>query len=204
MRRAPIAKLLSLGLLLAIPGTIYGQNDTPLTKEQKAEVRVWRIVNPLSLLGVATGSAIEQWRDHPSQWGQGGAGYARRAGASLGFVSSQNMIALYVDDKLGLDPRFHRSQNTGIWPRARDAMVQTFVATRDSGEKTLNISEFSGAYGAGFLSNAWYPVGAHGPGDALVRGSISIGYNTMSNVMKEFWPDFKRLGREKILRRHDP
>jgi hypothetical protein len=197
-----MGKLLSLGLLFTMPAVLYGQNDTPLSNEQKAEVRLWRIFNPLSLLGIAAGSAIEQWRDDPSSWGQGGAGYARRAGAALGFVASQNMIALYVDDKMGLDPRFHHSHNTGLWPRALDAMGQTFVAYKDDGGRTLNVSELTGVYGAGFLSDAWYPAGSRGVGDALLRGSISLGYNSASNVVKEFWPDFKRLGREKILHRH--
>jgi hypothetical protein len=196
-------KLLSFGLLFTIPSLLCGQNDTPLTKEQKAEVRVWRIFNPLSLLGVTTGAAIEQWRDDPGAWGQGGAGYARRAGAALGFVSTQNMIALYMDDKMGLDPRFHHSHNTGIWPRARDAMAQTFVAYTDSGGRALNVSELAGVYGAGFLSDAWYPAGSRGVGDAILRGSLSLGYNSMSNVVKEFWPDLKHLGREKLLHRHD-
>jgi hypothetical protein len=199
-----IGNLLTYSLLLTTPTLLCGQNDTPLTKEEKAEARIWRIFNPLSLLGVTTGAAIQQWRDDPSSWGQGGAGYARRAGAALGFVSAQNMIGLYFDDKLGLDPRFHRSEKTGFWPRALDAMGQTFVGYKDGGGRTFNVSEFAGAYGAGFLSDAWYPAGSRGVGNPLLRGSLSIGYNSASSVVKEFWPDLKRLGREKLFHRHDP
>jgi hypothetical protein len=108
-----------------------------------------------------------------------------------------------MDDKLGLDPRFHHSDKTGFWPRALDAMGQTFAAYTDSGGRTFNVSEFAGVYGAGFLSDAWYPPGSRGVGDAVLRGSLSLGYNSASNVVKEFWPDLKRLGREKLLRLHD-
>jgi hypothetical protein len=196
-----IAKSLTSVTLLLTPGFLSGQNDTPLTTKEKAEIRFWRIVNPMSVLGSTTGAAIEQWRDHPPEWGQGGAGYARRVGAGFGWITTQNMLGLLVDTKLHLDPRFRHSEKAGIWDRAWDAMVQNFVAYKDSGGRTINYSEFVGSYGAGFMSDAWYPAGSRGAGDALVRGTIGLGFNTMSNVAKEFWPDIKRLGREKILHR---
>ena len=37
--------------------------------------------------------------------------------------------------------------------RASDAIVQNFVAYKDSGGRTVNYSEFVGSYGAGFMSD---------------------------------------------------
>ena len=201
MAASGTAKLLISVFVCLAPGIACGQKDTPLTTSQKAEVRIGNIVNPWSLLGSITGAAIEQWRDHPPEWGQGGAGYARRVGSGLGWIAIQNMIGLELDVKMGMDPRYHPSHATKIWARARDAMVQNFIGYKDSGARALNYSEFAGSYGAGFLSDVWYPNGSRGFNDALVRGSIGLGFNSLSNVGKEFWPDIKRLAREKILHR---
>ena len=191
-------KLLILGILLGGSTSLSAQSDTPLSTSEKAVIRFERMIDPLTLLYSAAGAGIGQWRDEPPEWRQGAAGFGRRFAASEGWKVTQNSISLGFDKAFGLDPRFHRSNETRIWPRLRGAVMQTLVAYKDSGGRSFNYSEVCGSYGASLISNSWFPSHSNGVGDALERGTIGLSLNTASNVAKEFWPDIRR----KVLRRN--
>jgi hypothetical protein len=189
---------------LLIPGILAGgcvlqaaQIDTTLSASEKAAIRLKRMVDPLSLVYSVAAAGIGQWRDEPPAWQQGAGGVGRRFAASEGWKVTQNSLALGFDTAFGLDPRFHPSRETAFWPRLRGALSQTLVAYTDSGGRAFNFSEVGSSYGASFLSNSWFPAHYNGAGDALERGTIGLGLNTASNVVKEFWPDIRR----KVLRR---
>ena len=197
-------KLLRIGILLAAPGWLTAQSppsatDTPPTPAEKAEARILRVIGPVEQIGAFAGAGLEQWYDHPAEWKQGVLGYTRRLGAADGWLVAQNSIGFGMDTALKLDPRYHHSQQHGFWPRMKDAMLQNFLAYTDSGGRMVNYSEFASSYGAGFLSNIWYPRSANGVGGALQRGSIGLAFNTATNVGKEFRGDIGRLIRTKIL-----
>jgi hypothetical protein len=194
------SKSLIFGMFLAAPGLLVAQvaqNDTPLSTSEKAVTRFERLVNPLTFLYSAMGAGIGQWRDQPSEWGQGAGGFGRRFAASEGWKATQNSLGLGLDAAFHLDPRFHPTHETRFWPRLRGAALQTVVAYTDSGGREFNYSEVCGSYGASLIANSWFPPHSNGGGNAFVRGSIGLSLNTASNVVKEFWPDIRR----KILRR---
>jgi hypothetical protein len=189
--------LLIPGILACGCVLLAAQIDTPLSASDKAAIRLKRMVDPLSLVYSVAGAGIGQWRDEPPAWQQGAGGVGRRFAASAGWKATQNSLALGFDTAFGLDPRFHPSHETALWLRLRGALSQTVVAYTDSGGRAFNFSEVGSSYGASFLSNSWFPAHYNGAGDALQRGTIGLGLNTASNVMKEFWPDIRR----KVLRR---
>lgn len=193
----PYRVVLIFGMLLWGLTLGAAQIDTPLSPSEKAAIRVERMVNPVTMLYSLAGAGIGQWRDEPPEWGQGAGGVGRRFAASQGWKMTQNSLALGFDTALGLDPRFHHSQETRIWPRLRGAVLQTVVAYKDSGGRTFNFSEVGSSYGASFIANSWFPAHSNGVGDAVERGTIGLGLNTASNVVKEFWPDIRR----KVFRR---
>jgi hypothetical protein len=47
-------------------------------------------------------------------------------------------------------------------------------------------------YGAGLLSNVWYPSRINSAGDGLERGSLGLAIDAATNLGTEFWPDFKK------------
>jgi hypothetical protein len=188
---------LILGIQTGVPTLEAGQNDTPLSPSEKAVTRFKCMVDPLGVVYSAAAAGIGQWQDEPPEWQQGAGGVARRFAASQGWKAAQNSIALGFDTTFGLDPRFHRSRETGFWPRLRGALSQTVVAYTDSGGRAFNYSKVGGSYGASFLANSWFPAHSNGAGDAAERGTIGLGLNAASNVMKEFWPDVRR----KVFRR---
>jgi hypothetical protein len=72
-------------------------------------------------------------------------------------------------------------------------MASTLVSRTDGGGTAPSIWRFTGYYGAQFISNTWRPERQRKTSDTLMRGTFSIGYAMATNVVKEFWPDIKRI-----------
>jgi hypothetical protein len=48
------------------------------------------------------------------------------------------------------------------------------------------------AYGAAYLSNQWYPDCLNTVRLDLIQGSVTLGFDLISNLGSEFWPDIRR------------
>ena len=166
----------------------------PISAREKLEHRMRKMVSPMTQLGVLTGAAVNQWRDEPSEWGQGWDAYGTRVGSAEGIAASYNAIGAASDLVLHLDPRYRRMPHASMKARIWNAISQEFLAYKDSGGRMINVSTLAGSYGAGFIANTWEPA-AHGKAsDAWVRGTLSIATHTGGNVAREFLPDlFNRL-----------
>jgi hypothetical protein len=164
----------------------------PVSVGEKFKIHMRRIYEPSGLGKSAFTAAINQWQDDPEEWGQGMKGYGRRYGHKLVNRGVENVIGFSVATALKQDPRYFYSGEQGVWRRLKYATASTLVTRTDSGGKTLSVWRLTGNYGAAFISNAWRPSRINSSGDALVRGTIAIGYDFASNIFKEFWPDIKR------------
>ncbi len=161
----------------------------PLTPREKTARRAFRLVEPLTLLNSAFSAGISQLRNDPSEWGQGADGYAHRFADAEGFTAAHNTIALGFDLAFHLDPRYRRTPDGRFGPRLWSAISQTFLANKDSGGRTINVSEIVGNLGAGFISNTWQPEEHRSNEDALMSGLAGLGYQAAKNVVREFLPD---------------
>jgi hypothetical protein len=153
-------------------------------------------VEPVTLVSSAFGAGIAQWRDIPPQWGQGAAGYARRFGEAEGYIAAHNTVALGFDLGFHLDPRYHRMPDATFMPRLSNAIMQSFLAYKDSGGRMVNVSEIGGNFAAGLIANTWEPRGYNSWGDGLERGALGLLYHTGKNVAREFLPDLLHRGKK--------
>lgn len=200
-------KTFGMAVLLTIPALMPGQTappvsasladsglTTPLTAEQKIHRRALRLIEPVTLVSAAFSAGIDQWRDVPHAWGQGTEGYAIRFASAEGFTAAHNAVALGFDLALHLDPRYRREPGAPMKARVWNAIGQTFIANKDSGGRTVNVSEIAGNLGAGFISNTWEPAGYNSPANGLTRGLLGIAFHTGKNVAREFLPDMLHRG----------
>ena len=169
----------------------------PLQPSGKARVFGSRIISPASLGKSAFMAGINQIQDSPEEWGQGMAGYGRRYGHKIVTRGIENGIGFLASVTLGQDPRYFRSSESGFWHRSRHALLYTAMTRTDDGGRTPAFWRFAGNFGTQFVSNAWRPERHTQFSDTMVRGTVSIGYDAASNLVKEFWPDIRR----KIFRR---
>jgi len=169
-----------------------GAGDGPLTTEQKFSVFGHRMISPIGFAKSAFNTSINQAQNSPEEWGQGVEGFAKRYGNKVANRTVENGIGFLVSVPLRQDPRYFRSGETGIWRRARHAVLYTVLTPTDNGGRTFSAWRFAGNYGAQFVSNAWRPERYTSVSNTLLRGTVSIGYDAASNFFKEIWPDIKR------------
>jgi hypothetical protein len=167
---------------------------TPLTPAQKAKRRALRLIEPVTLVSSAASAGIDQWRRVPHDWDEGSEGYAIRFASAEGFTAAHNGVALVFDEALHLDPRYRRMPEGSFKARIWNAVSQSILAYKDSGGRTVNVSEIGGNFGAGFIAGTWQPRGYQSAMDSVERGGLGLMFHTAKNVAREFLPD--------VLHRH--
>jgi hypothetical protein len=163
----------------------------PLTFSERLKIYERSFIQPEGLIGPALGAGIGQWRDTPPEWGQGADAYGIRFASGFGRSVVSRTIALGVATADHEDSRFIPSSETGVWRRTRHAIVGTFVSRTPTGGSMPAFSRFAGAYGAGFIANAWEPRSQDDAGHALERGSTALLSSVGWHIFEEFWPDIR-------------
>ena len=169
---------------------------TPLTPAQKVKKRALRLIEPVTLASSAASAGIDQWRRVPHNWDEGTEGYAIRFASAEGYTAAHNTIALIFDESLHLDPRYRRMPEGNARQRIWNAVSQSFLAYKDSGGRTINISEIGGNFGAGFIQGTWMPPGYQSANDSLERGGLGLLFHTGKNVIREFLPNILHPGKQ--------
>ena len=163
-------------------------NGSSLTLGERSRIYAHSIFRPYTLVGPALGAGIGQAENEPPEWGQGGDGYARRFASGMGRSVISETLRFGIAAADGEDPRYQRSNETGVWNRARHAIVETFTSQTSSGTRIPAFSRFAGTYGAAFISNLWYPDSRATTGYALRRGSTALGASVGIHLFEEFMP----------------
>jgi hypothetical protein len=92
------------------------------------------------------------------------------------------------------DPRYFRVGEAGgsTWHRTRYALTRVFVARSDKGKSVFNYGEWLGNGATVGISNLYYPSDTRNVSDNLQRLGVQVATDAFSQVLKEFWPDWKR------------
>lgn len=138
-------------------------------------------------------AGIDQWRDRPEGWEQGGAGYGRRFVSRLGRGAISNTIQLGLEAALREDSRYTALEHGPIGQRLGHSLSHTFMVRTPGGRRAPPIGRFAGIVGGAVLSRRWYPEGENTFEDGARAAGISLGVFTGINVLREFLPDIKRL-----------
>ncbi len=133
---------------------------------------------------------------HPS-FGQGMAGFGRRYGTSYADQVIGNMLTEgFMPVAMHEDPRYFRKVRGNVWMRLGYSLTRTLVTKTDSGRSSVNFAELVGNGIGSSIANAYYPD-ERGFGDTMSRMATQIATDSLSNVLKEFWPDVKRMMQKK-------
>ncbi len=142
---------------------------------------------------LAAGMAgLAQLTDQHSAFGQGVKGYGKRLGGSVADQLIGNFLTESImPTLLRQDPRYFRRGRGGIWSRTGYAASRVLVARNDRGNWTFNAAEVVGNATAAAIGNAYYP-GERNLGDNFQRFYTQMATDSVSQILKEFWPDIKR------------
>lgn len=189
--------ILTLALWAAIPAACIAQTPDPLDWKDKLRYHAEKTYDPLAIVGLAAYAGLLQETDAPREWGGGAGAYGNRFASAAAASGIHSTLAFGLDSTLRQDPRYFRSLSTKFWRRTGHALRGTILTRTDGGGETFSTWRFGSAYGTAFLSNLWYPDRLDNARLGFEQGSLRLGFDLVSNLGSEFWPDIKR----KVLRR---
>ena len=154
-------------------------------------------------------AAIGQATNGSPALGQGWEAYAKRYGTTAGDSMVENfMVGAVFPSILRQDPRYYQSGQGSFFRRTGYAVSRIVVTRADSGRGQINYSEILGAATAAAISTyTYHPSSAYistpsNPhmfvaSDRTFSNVVStwrtqVGLDTITIVVKEFWPDIHR------------
>jgi hypothetical protein len=198
-------------LFYALPNFLTLENAgqvPPLTTGQKFKVVAQGSFDPVQIVWYAALSGIAQAENSEPGYGQGAVGYGKRYGAYAADGTIENFfVGAILPSVLRQDPRYFQSGHGSFFDRTGYAVSRIVVTRSDSGHNQFNFSEIFGSAIASAISTYSYHPGrtlvntASGPtytaSDRTLRNTASVwgsqvGYDTITLVVKEFWPDIRR------------
>ena len=199
---APAAPALSKStsndrLFFALPNFLSVEDTAaapPMTAAQKFHVTARSAFDPVNFVWFGLLAGMSQAQNSEPGYGQGWTGYEKRYAAYMadGVIENFSTQAI-LPSLLHQDPRFFESGQGGFWHRTRYAVTRILVTRTDSGKAQFNYSEILGSAGAAGISTYAY----HPRGDRTLANTVSVwgtqvGYDALTYVIKEFWPDLRR------------
>jgi hypothetical protein len=182
----------------------------PLTAGQKFKVVARGSFDPVQIVWYGALSGISQAENSEPGYGQGAEGYGKRYGAYAADGTIENFfVGAIFPSILHQDPRFFPKPQGSFFSRATYAASRIIITRGDSGKREFNFSEVVGAAMASAISTYSYHPRRTLKGDdamgvpeyyasdrtlsntASVWGS-QVGYDAITLVVKEFWPDLRR------------
>ena len=182
--------------------TVETRNVPPLTPKQKFWVVTRGSFDYVVYPWYGFLAGISQLENSEPGYGQGAAGYGKRYGAYFADGTIENYFTgAILPVVLREDPRFYQLGKGGFWHRTGYAISRIFVTRTDAGGERFNTSEIVGsAISAGISTYSYHPKGDRTlPNTGSVWGT-QVGYDTLTIVVKEFWPDIRR----KLRRKREP
>lgn len=183
-------------LFYALPNflTVQNTNLPPMTARQKFKAVVRSSFDYVQYPWYAFQAGLDQAQNSEPGYGQGAAGYAKRYGAGFADGTLENfMTGAVLPSLLRQDPRFYQTSNGTFLHRTGYAISRIFIIRTDSGGEQFNFSEVVGAgLSAGISTYSYHPRGDRNLGNAATVWGTLVGWDTVTIVVKEFWPDIQR------------
>ena len=164
---------------------------TPLTVKQKFTIARKDTTDGPAYILAGFFSGISQLNNSNPSFGQGLKGYSRRYASSIADQDIGNFLTEgAIPSLLHQDPRYFRRGHGSVMSRILYAASRSAVAKNDKGNWTFNASEFLGNGIVASIGNAYYPDDV-GFKPTMQRMFTQIGTDSISQILKEFWPDVK-------------
>jgi hypothetical protein len=166
----------------------------PLTAGQKFKTTARSSFDPVEFAWYGLQAGISQAQNSDAEYGQGAEGYAKRFGVVFADGTVENLFTKAIfPSLLHQDPRYFQMGEGRFFHRAFYAVSSIFVTRSDSGVTQFNFSEIVGsATAAGISSFTYHPKDERNVTNALDIWGTQVAFDTLSELIKEFWPDMRR------------
>jgi len=173
----------SSGTTLPQQGLTY----TRPTEKTKLRNYFFDAFGPYPIVASAFAAGINQARNAPPEWKQGGAGYGRRFASDFGVAAVATTTRYALAKAFREDVLYYRCECKGVIPRLGHAVISTLTARRgDDGHRVFSLPALVAPY-AGTMTAVygWYP-GRYGAKDAFRMGNYTMLGYIGGNIALEF------------------
>lgn len=145
-------------------------------------------------------AGISQAQNSEPGYGHGAVGYGKRYGAAFADGALEGfMTGAVLPSLLRQDPRFYQSSNGRFLHRLGYAVSRIVITRSNAGREQFNYSEiFGSAIAAGISTYTYHPKSDRTLSNTASVWGSQVGYDTISTVIKEFWPDIRRMLKHKL------
>ena len=183
-------------LVLAMPFCTSAQTTTPqldpMDDGEQVRQYVKSLLNPMSVVTSSISAGLGQWRDRPEEWGQGGAGYARRFASSYAQHVTYATMLFGASSLLHEDHRYIPSGETATRSRVAYALESTILARHQDANgvthRRISYSRIGALVGAFLVSRSWQPESTRNLHGGIASVGTSIGVSMGFNLLREFRP----------------
>jgi len=165
-----------------------------LTAQDKFQLYVERTNSPFIFAAAGVSASLAQATGSSPGFNRGWAGYSTRYGAALADSQTNAFFTKFLIPMMARqDPRFKRKGREGFLPRLFGAASQVVNTIDDDGDPAFNYSQVLGTVVSASIANAYYPPESRGMRRTANRAVNGLGGAAGANVLREFWPDVKRM-----------
>lgn len=182
----------------------------PLTTKQKYWVVTRGSFDYIQIPWYGFLSAVSQAQNSEPAYGQGWEGYGKRFATSFADGTIENYVTgAILPSLLRQDPRYFQLGQGSFAHRTWYAVSRNLITRTDSGKNQFNYSEVvGGGLSAAISTYSYHPKGRYVttttpgvldyiPSDRTLSNTGKVwatqyGYDTLTLVIKEFWPDIRR------------
>lgn len=184
-------------LFYTLPNFLTLENSgpvPPLSTKEKFKVVTKGSFDYVLVPWYAFLAGLSQAQNSEAGYGQGAEGYAKRFGAYFADGTIENYVtSAILPSLLRQDPRYFQSGKGSFTHRAGYAMSRIFVTRSDSGHQQFNFSEIvGGALSAGISTYSYHPHEDRTLPNTLSVWGTQVATDTLTLVVREFWPDIRR------------
>jgi hypothetical protein len=184
-------------LFFALPNFLTLENGgkaRPLTTAEKFKVVAQGSFDYIQVPWYAFLAGISQAENSEPGYGQGWEGYGKRLGSAAADGTIENfMTGAILPSLLRQDPRYFQMGKGGFWRRASYSASRIVITRSDSGHSEFNFSEvFGSALSASTSTYSYHPRSDRNLSNTASVWASQLGYDTITIVVKEFWPDIRR------------
>lgn len=171
----------------------YNWHAEPLSSKQKYELAAHSILDWNSFVFTGAVAGVQYETNSLAGFGYGPGGYAKRYAADFGNVFFGTLLGgAVLPQVFHQDPRYFYKGTGTNRSRFWYALSTTVIARGDNGKWQPAYASILGNYGAGALSNLYFPASSRqGASLTILNGTLGVIGDGIGNVIQEFF--VKRL-----------
>jgi hypothetical protein len=182
-----------LGLLPNYSTVRQSDDVPPIATPDMFKIATFESFDPQAFAFVGMLATLAQIDNQDPSFGPGAGAFGKRYAIAFADNSVGNfMTSGVMPFVLKQDPRYFAMRSGGWLHRAGYAASRSVITRSRAGRTQFNFSEIGGNTIAAGMGNAYHPAADRTWSDTLSRAAAQVIWDTVSNEMKEFWPDIRR------------